>query len=111
MRRFILFLPILMILAVLQPVSAQSGGTTFAPGAHVRFEHLTIDDGLSQNAGLALLQDHQGYLWIGTQDGLNRYDGYTLTQFKYDPEEPTSLSHNSIIALYEDADGFLWVGT
>ncbi|GAP17613.1 sensor histidine kinase [Levilinea saccharolytica] len=111
MRRFIFFLPILMILAVLQPVSAQSGGTTFAPGAHVRFEHLTIDDGLSQNAGLALLQDHQGYLWIGTQDGLNRYDGYTLTQFKYDPEEPTSLSHNSIIALYEDADGFLWVGT
>ena len=78
---------------------------------HLRFEHLTIDDGLSQNAGLALLQDRRGYLWIGTQDGLNRYDGYTITQFKHDPENPATLSHNGIIALHEDADGYLWIGT
>ncbi len=112
MRR-IPFLIVLSLLffSTLQPVFAQAGGVTFAPGAYLRFEHLTIDDGLSQNAGLALLQDRQGYLWIGTQDGLNRYDGYTLTQFKNDPDNPASLSHNSIIALYEDRDGFLWIGT
>lgn len=104
---------IVLILALLlvQPAVSAPGAVDFAPGAHLRFEHLTIDDGLSQNAGLALLQDRQGYLWIGTQDGLNRYDGYTLTHFKNDPDNPQSISANSIIALYEDRDGFLWVGT
>ncbi len=101
----------LLFFATFYPAAAQSAGPTFAPGAHLRFEHITIDDGLSQNAGLALLQDRQGYLWIGTQDGLNRYNGYTLTQFKHDPDNPTSLSHSSIIALYEDRAGFLWIGT
>ncbi len=84
---------------------------TFYPGTSLRFEQLTIDNGLSQNAVLAMLQDHQGYLWIGTQDGLNRYDGYTFTHFKNDPKDPNSISYNSIIALYEDTDGFLWIGT
>jgi hypothetical protein len=50
----------------------------FAPDSIVRFEHLTIEDGLSQNAGLAIFQDSRGYLWIGSQDGLNRYDGYAF---------------------------------
>ncbi|MBP1466441.1 hypothetical protein EYB53_012070 [Candidatus Chloroploca sp. M-50] len=107
----LLILPIVLLLTAFQPVAARETGATFAPGAHLRFEHLTIDDGLSQNAGLALLQDRQGYLWIGTQDGLNRYNGYTLTHFKHDPDDPASLSHNSIIALYEDRDGLLWIGT
>ncbi|HEY9076146.1 MAG TPA: PAS domain S-box protein [Anaerolineaceae bacterium] len=111
MRRFLLLLPILLLFATLQPAAARKIETTFSPGAHLRFEHLTIDNGLSQNAGLALLQDRQGYLWIGTQDGLNRYDGYTITQFKHDPANPKSISANSIIALYQDRAGFLWIGT
>jgi len=111
MRRLILFLPLILLFSTIQPAAADKTGFTFAPGAHVRFEHLTIDEGLSQNAGLALLQDSQGYLWIGTQDGLNRYDGYTLTHFKHDPENLQSISANSIITLYEDRDGLIWVGT
>ncbi len=111
MRRLLLIIPILLIFAAIQPAAAREAGVAFAPGAHLRFEHLTIDDGLSQNAGLSLLQDRQGYLWIGTQDGLNRYDGYNLTQFRHDPENPASLGHNGILALYQDKDGFLWVGT
>ncbi len=111
MRRLSLLLPLLLLFTALQPAAARETDVTFAPGAHLRFEHLTIDDGLSQNAGLALLQDRQGYLWIGTQDGLNRYDGYTITQFKHDPDNPQTISANSIIALYEDREGFLWVGT
>ena len=111
MRRLLLIIPLLLLFAALQPAAARESDVTFAPGAHLRFEHLTIDDGLSQNAGLALLQDRQGYLWIGTQDGLNRYDGYTITQFKHDPDNPQTISANSIIALYENRDGFLWVGT
>ncbi len=112
MRRILFLIALsLLLFTTIQPAIAQTDGSTFAPGAHLRFEHLTVDDGLSQNAGLALLQDSQGYLWIGTQDGLNRYDGYAITQFKHDPDNPASLSHNSVIALYEDGDGYLWVGT
>ena len=83
----------------------------FAPGSIVQFEHLNIDDGLSQNAGLAIFQDSRGYLWIGSQDGLNRYDGYTFKIFKHDPDDPNSLSHNSILSIVEDNDGSLWIGT
>ncbi|NTW97883.1 MAG: hypothetical protein HGB28_04960, partial [Oscillochloris sp.] len=111
MHRFLPGLMLLLLLTATSPVLARAPGVTFAPGAHLRFGHLTIDDGLSQNAGLALLQDRQGYLWFGTQDGLNRYDGYRFTTFKYDPADPASLSYNSVIALAEDAQGALWVGT
>ena len=83
----------------------------FASGSVVRFEHLTIEDGLSQNAGLAIFQDSRGYLWIGTQDGLNRYDGYGFKIYKHDPDDPNSLSHNSILSMGEDKNGSLWVGT
>ena len=82
-----------------------------APGSSVRFDHLTIEDGLSQNASLAVLQDSHGYLWIGSQDGLNRYDGYRITIFKHDPNNTNSLSYNSIIALAEDSQAQLWIGT
>src|SRR5512143_493554 len=81
------------------------------PGSVVRFEHLTIQDGLSQSAGLAIFQDSRGFLWIGTQDGLNRYDGYSFTVFKHDTENAASISHNSILSIAEDRDGFLWIGT
>ena len=84
---------------------------TSAPGSSVRFGRLSIEDGLSQNAGLAVLQDSQGYLWFGTQDGLNRYDGYSFKIFKHDPNDSNSLSYNSVIALFEDKQGMLWLGT
>ena len=107
----ILFLVSSASIAQAHPGSFDTVPVSQAPGSNVIFEHLTIEDGLSQNAGLALLQDHQGYLWIGTQDGLNRYDGYNFTIFKNDPDDPNSLSYNSIIELYEDPNGYLWVGT
>jgi PAS domain S-box-containing protein len=81
------------------------------PGSIIRFEHITIEDGLSQNAGLIIFQDSKGYLWIGTQDGLNRYDGYNFKIYKHDPDNPNSISHNSILAIAEDQDGYLWIGT
>lgn len=83
----------------------------FAPASPVRFERFSLEDGLSQNSVLAMLQDRQGFLWFGTQEGLNRYDGYTFTTFKHDPDDPNSLSMNSILALYEDREGILWIGT
>ncbi len=83
----------------------------FAPGSVVRFEHLTSEDGLSQNAGLDIFQDSRGYLWIGSQDGLNRFDGYSFKIYKHDPDDPSSLSYNSILKIEEDQNGSLWIGT
>ena len=88
-----------------------SADVSLPMGGTARFDHLTIEDGLSLNAGLAMLQVRTGYLWVGSQDGLDRYDGYSFTVFRHDPEDPTSLSHNSIISLMQDADGLIWIGT
>ncbi len=81
----------------------------FAQERPIAFKHLTIDDGLSQSLIHAILQDRKGYMWFGTQDGLNRYDGYRFTVFKNDPFDSTSISGNEVTALYEDRDGNLWI--
>ncbi len=77
----------------------------------VGFTHLTIEDGLSQNAVYALLQDRRGFVWLGTKDGLNRYDGHAFTVFRHDPFDPATLSSSYVTALLEDTRGHFWVGT
>jgi ligand-binding sensor domain-containing protein len=76
----------------------------------LKFKHLTINEGLSQNTVFATLQDHQGFIWIATEDGLNRYNGYDFNIYKHDTTV-TSLSGNQINALFETSDQQLWVGT
>jgi ligand-binding sensor domain-containing protein/signal transduction histidine kinase len=75
------------------------------------FEHIGLADGLSQSSVYAIVQDHKGFLWFGTEDGLNRYDGYTFTVYRHDPQNTSSISANFIHALMEDSTGVLWVGT
>ncbi len=82
-----------------------------ARGDELHFEHLTIEDGLSQSAVYALMQDKQGFIWIGTKDGLNRFDGINIKIFRHDPRDSSSLSTNYITELYQDRDGYIWVGT
>src|SRR5215208_6762148 len=84
------------------PVAAQE---------RVAFRHLTIADGLSQNAVSAIMQDRRGFMWFGTKDGLDRYDGYRFVVFRHDPFDSTSISDSEITALFEDSRGRLWVGT
>jgi len=74
-----------------------------------RFRHLTITDGLVQNSAQALAQDSTGYIWIGTQEGLHRYDGIRLDLFRYDPDDPRSLGGNSISYIAAGPDGGLWL--
>ncbi|ADY53186.1 hypothetical protein Pedsa_2644 [Pseudopedobacter saltans DSM 12145] len=55
--------------------------------AQLKFKHLTINDGLSQNVVLCMIQDREGYIWMGTEDGLNRYDGYEFKHYKHSDDE------------------------
>lgn len=82
-----------------------------AIGGPSHFVCVDVEQGLSQNTVNCILQDSKGYLWIGTQDGLNRYDGYTITVFRNDPGNAHSLSHNIVRTIYEDSQQTLWIGT
>lgn len=75
------------------------------------FDTLDSRSGLSQNTVYCLTQDRDDFLWIGTEDGLNRFDGYEYLVIKHEPGMSHSLSDNTVSALLEDADGVLWVGT
>src|SRR5687768_9612567 len=92
-------------------VLATADPTALAAQDRVAFRHLTIADGLSQNAVSAILQDRRGFMWFGTKDGLNRYDGYQFNVYRHDPFDSTSISDSDILALHEDQAGALWVGT
>jgi PAS domain S-box-containing protein len=76
-----------------------------------KFTHITIEQGLSDQVVLAVLQDSAGFMWFGTINGLNRYDGYNIVEYRNDPADPHSLSNNSVEDLYEDRFGTLWVAT
>jgi signal transduction histidine kinase/ligand-binding sensor domain-containing protein/DNA-binding response OmpR family regulator len=77
----------------------------------IKFEQITIQDGLSDNRVFSIVQDHKGFIWFGTYDGLNRYDGYKFKIYRNNPNNSSGLGNNWIQALYEDHLGNLWVGT
>jgi ligand-binding sensor domain-containing protein/signal transduction histidine kinase len=93
-----------------EPVTSQQE-LVIPYGKNIRFEHLSLEEGLSQSVVNAILQDHKGFLWIGTDDGLNRYDGYEFKVYKPDTNDPFSLSDRSITDIVEDQQGFLWIST
>jgi ligand-binding sensor domain-containing protein/signal transduction histidine kinase len=81
------------------------------PPGSVSFNHLTIEDGLSQNSGITILQDSYGYMWFGTLNGLNKYNGYDIHVYRHNPVDSTSISGSQISYLYEDSERNLWIGT
>ena len=101
--------PLLGTLMAIIAATAPARATAQVPT--LRFERLTIEQGLSQNNVYSLLQDQAGFIWIGTADGLNRYDGYSFTVYKADPADPRSLSNNAVLALLEDRTGDIWAAT
>lgn len=96
-----LFLLSLCLLALCMPLRAYRS-------PHYYFKTLDVRDGLSQNTVYQILQDRKGFMWFGTKEGLNRYDGLSFRVYK---KENSGLGRNFITALYEDIDGNIWVGT
>ena len=79
-------------------------------GQIVNLEQITIADGLSQGMIFDILQTRDGFIWVATKDGLNRYDGYNFKVFTNNPFDPYSIAENAVNSLFEDSNGRLWVG-
>jgi DNA-binding NtrC family response regulator/ligand-binding sensor domain-containing protein len=79
-------------------------------GPHLKFQHLSLEEGLSQSIVERIIQDSRGFMWFCTEDGLNKYDGYTFTVLRTNPENPSSLSQNHITCIIEAKNGIFWIG-
>jgi ligand-binding sensor domain-containing protein/signal transduction histidine kinase len=97
----ILFSPIFFILFIGLPAQRKE----------FNFGLISIEQGLSQSTVFSIAQDKRGFMWFGTNDGLNKYDGYKMTVFKPDPGDPNSLCGNRVFSIFEDSGGDLWIGT
>src|SRR6266498_1399424 len=86
-------------------------GNSNAQNESLRFEHIGIEEGLSNENVTAIFQDSKGYMWFGTMDGLNKYDGYSFTKYRVDPFDSNSLAQNFIYTIFEDKYGLIWIGT
>lgn len=82
-----------------------------AADSFIHFKRLSVDDGLSQNTVLALTQDHNNKIWVGTIDGLNWYEGSRFVSYYKAPDDTTSLANNHVYSLHTDSKGTVWVGT
>ena len=94
---------LLLCLKVFNPVYAQT--------PRLNFKKINNENGLSNSTVETIFQDSRGFMWFGTRDGLNRFDGYQMLVFKYDPSDSNSVSDSYITSIYEDENNFLWIGT
>ena len=100
------------VLAMVCILSSISISTSYASVVeNYNFKNITIEDGLSQSTIKDIYQDSKGYIWIGTEDGLNRYNGYEFKQYKYDEYDKNSIVNNYILDITEDKNGYIWVSS
>lgn len=107
MKLYYIILSILWISSA-YPLCSQSSNNELKD---LKFKHLSLEEGLSQSSVLSILQDKNGFLWFGTRDGLNRYDGCNFKIYRHISNDSTSLSNSYIKSIYEDKNGTLWIGT
>jgi ligand-binding sensor domain-containing protein len=81
------------------------------PSRPIRFDRLSLEQGLSQSTVMDVLQDRRGYIWLATEDGLNRHDGHSFKVYRHDPADAASLPSSFVWDIEEDASGDLWVAT
>jgi signal transduction histidine kinase/ligand-binding sensor domain-containing protein/DNA-binding response OmpR family regulator len=108
LNKFFWLWPLIFFGFALSLIFGQQG-----PGNNTRptFQHLTTQDGLSNNSVKCILRDHRGFMWFGTAEGLNRFDGSSFKIYTLEPVNPHSLNSNDIGSLCEDRYGVLWIGT
>ncbi len=99
MLRFLLFLFFIVFQSI------------FSQERDYKFTHLSTTNGLSQSSVIAVCQDQLGQLWIGTRDGLNKYDGTKFTIYRTDTNNVNSISNNDILCIQQDRFGYIWIGT
>ncbi len=102
-RQYLGLFIVMVMLYLMTPLPGQN--------RNLRFKRISLDEGLSQSRIYSIIQDRKGFMWFGTQDGLNKYDGYSFTVYHPDPEKPNCLSDSTINSLLEDKEGKLWAGT
>lgn len=90
---------------------SMSTNLLFSQSRSIRLQSITVNDGLSQSFVNTICQDNRGYMWFGTTDGLNRYDGYHIEVYKFDPDDRNSISDNFVRCIIEDHKQRLWIGT
>ncbi|RYU86496.1 hybrid sensor histidine kinase/response regulator [Mucilaginibacter terrigena] len=83
----------------------------FSQNQSLKFEHIGTAEGLSQINVATIIQDSRGFMWIGTRDGLNKYDGYSFVSYRHDSQDPQSLSSSMVADMAEDKEGNIWVAT
>jgi len=108
------FLAVLLAVSASAPVVyAQQAQSPLSGGVnkYIKFDHLTTENGLSNDSVWGMAQDSDGFMWFGTFDGLNRYDGSSVKVFRHDPDDPQSLSGNAVRGMCIDHTGVLWIGT
>jgi ligand-binding sensor domain-containing protein/signal transduction histidine kinase len=94
-----------------QPDQGEARSAQATSGDQSEFEHISVEHGLSQSSVNCILQDSRGFMWFGTNDGLNRYDGYDFVVYQAEPGSDRGLSHDTVTSLTEDESGGLWIGT
>ncbi|VXB21269.1 two-component regulator propeller domain-containing protein [Massilia sp. 9I] len=102
---------LLRILAGLWLAALCHGALAGPPRPTLRFEHLSVAEGLAQETVLAVAQDRDGFMWFGTQNGLSRFDGYRVINYRSVPGKANSLSNSWVRVLHLDRHGRLWLGT
>lgn len=85
-------------------------GFVYSQSQDIKFESITTEQGLSSNTVYDIIQDRCGFMWLATRNGLNRFDGYHIKEFKYSPHDTHSIAVNWCQSLHEDRHGKLWIG-
>ena len=102
------WLPIGVVIGL---ASLTLGTTASAAPTHIRFDRLSVQEGLSQTSVFHAFQDSRGYIWLATEDGLNRFDGYNFRIYRHDERDPGSLPADLVWKVVEDQEGDIWVAT
>ena len=111
MRTRSLLIGVLLTGALLAPAGALQAAAPTPAVRPLYFEHLTMRDGLSQSTVEGILQDSRGYLWLATESGLDRYDGYSIRVYRRERGNPQALASDYVWTIAEDAHGDLWLAT